>query len=551
MCRKLILYCVVLLLLCDQASAVQYAYQVSFTNKAGTLTFADSLTFLSARSMARRSAQGIALDSTDLPVSRRYIDSVLTLTGGKMHCISKWLNCCVILLTDSADIHALDGKPYIAGTRLVASYAGILHKGTNNETENDIAARTTAGEAGYYRNTWEQTAIVNGHYLHNLGYKGSGKIIAVVDAGYIGVNTHRGYDSLRSSGRIADEYNFKLDTTHVFGYSLHGSSTLSTMAGYVPDTFVGSAPLASYALYITEDENSEQYIELLNLVSAAERADSLGADIISSSVGYNTFDNGADDFNFTTDFDGHTTIVARAANWATQKGMLFVTSAGNEGATPWNKILTPGDADSALTIGSVGISGIPAATSGYGPNAAGRIKPDVCAKGSTAACFNVAGYTNLDGTSFATPQIAGWAACLWQASPHSTPGQIRAAITRCASQFTSPSNHIGYGIPDFECAANYLNVLDTPFPPTTHGMVRVYPMPVLDVLYIDVTVPSEQSLDFSLCDITGRQVSSFSALFRKGLNLPVAFNLSILPSGMHLLRVSSQSVQQVIKVVRR
>ncbi len=546
MCRKLILSFFILLFLTDAAEATQFAYRVNFRDKNGTLTFSDSLTFLSPRAMARRNNFGIALDSTDLPVPRGYVDSVLVLTGGKFHAVSKWFNFCVILVNDSTQIHALSGKTFISSVQLVGYYTGTLHKGAHQKT-NDLQAKTTSG-AAYYGLTWPQTSIVNGNYLHDLGYKGQGKIIAVVDGGYIATNTHRGFDSMRTSGRLVDAHNFTNDTSWVFDYDNHGTEVLSTMAGYVPDTFVGSAPLASYALYVTEDAG-EQPIELLNLVSGAERADSLGADVISSSLGYNTFDDPIYDYVFATDFDGKTTVAAKAANLATKKGILFVTSAGNEGNSSWQKILTPGDADSALTIGSVDVSGVSPTNSGYGPNAAGHIKPDVCGMGQNAAVFNSTDFSSTSGTSLSTPEIAGFATCLWQASPHSTPGQIRQAIRQCASRYTTPGNQIGYGIPNFQCAAQALNIVDTPTPGNGE-LLTLTPNPTSRDIVVTLWLHVSGVVDFSIVDAAGRTVSSFSDRFLQGLNSPVAYNISKVPAGMYLLKVNSGAQQQIIKFVK-
>ncbi len=558
MCRKALLLLVTLLQFAAAASAVQYAYQVNFRNKNGTQPFSDSLTFLSPHSFARRANQGIALDSTDLPVTRAYVDSVLALTGGKLHCVSKWMNCCVVLLSDSTQAHNLDGKAFISSRRLVGYYAGTLHNkaassnGNGHETAGSTpSAKTTSSDAVYYSATWNQTLMVNGNYLHNLGYKGQGKIIAVVDAGFIGVDTHSGFDSLRSSGRIIDKHNFTLASNTVYGYDNHGGEILSTMAGLMPDTFVGSAPFASYALYVTEDDNSEQPIELLNMVCAMERADSIGADIISSSLGYNIFDNTSDNFVFATDFDGKTTVAARGANLATKKGMLFVTSAGNEGGSTWNNILTPGDADSALTVGNVDLSGVNASNSGYGPNATGKVKPDVCTLGQPGAVFNTSGGVNyINGTSISTPEVAGWAACLWQAVPRATPAQLRLAIIKCASQYLTPGTQIGYGIPDFRCSAEQLDVKDTQGPAAA-GLTILITNPVVHNLDIIVNLHSADDVTFMLADVTGRELMVFSHFFDSGKNASVSYDMSHLPAGMYFLKAQTATYQQVLKLVKQ
>ena len=547
MCRKLILLCLLSALISSSASATQYAYRVNFSNKNGTLAFSDSLSFLSPRAMARRDMQGIVLDSTDLPVTAAYVDSVLTLTGGKLHEVSKWMNLCVILINDSTQIHALDGKAFVSSVKLVGYYATSLHR-QGNTTHTLTAGKTTSGGSSYFGYTWDQTMLVNGNYLSDNGYTGNGKLIAVIDAGFWYTDTHPGFDSLRAGG-IVDVHNFTLDTSFVYAYDTHGTSVLSTMAGNVPTAFVGSAPHAQYALYVSEDDNSEQPIELLNMLCAAERADSLGADIITTSLGYDTFDDPTNDFVFATDFDGKTTVAARAANMATQKGMLFVASAGNEGGGSWNSILTPGDADSALTIGSVDITGTNAPTSGFGPNAAGQIKPDVCGLGHYAYIFTESGYAVEDGTSFSTPQIAGWAACLWESTPTAGPARIRRAIIQCANHFSDPGTQIGYGIPDLGCSKTIINTLDTPLPLTNNLVISVS-NPAYSILSITVTVPEYQNIDFSMLDMTGREVARFTHTFDKGMNTPVQYDIAVMPAGMYLLKAVSATHQQTIKVVK-
>ncbi len=550
MAKLIILAALACLAFQQDIRATQYAYRVDFANKNHSPTTADSLSFLSLRSLSRRAAQGILLDSTDLPVSSVYVDSILHVTGGKLHEVSKWLNLCVILVNDSTSIRALNGISFIRSTKLVGYYSGTLHRPTRKDTVAFPApAAKTTNDAAYYGNTWNQTNLVNGNFLHDLGFFGAGRLIAVIDAGYSGVDTHVGFDSLRNSNRIADKHNFTLASDNVYNYDDHGTSSLSTMAGYSPGTYVGTAPQAAYALYITEDGGSEQPIELLNLLCAAERADSIGADIITSSLGYNTFDDPTENLVFGRDCDGKTTPAAVAANMATKKGMLFVASAGNEGGDSWNNILTPSDADSALTIGSVNDAGTVVSTSGYGPNAAGRIKPDVCGQGHFAATFSTTGFVSRDGTSFSTPQIAGWAACLWQAVPWATPASLRYAITSCADHYTAPGVQYGYGIPNFECTANALHILSTHIPvPGDFTLTVVNPVTVELPIYI--TLPSAQNVALTIMDITGRRLSQFSAALQAGSNATINYPVAHLPTGIYIVTAEAAGLRKVLKFVK-
>ena len=542
----------------------QWAFRVSFTNKNGTVNINTPLAFLSQRALNRRTAQSIAVDSADLPVSPAYVDSVLTLTGGVLHTTSKWMNDCVVLLTDSSKIGTLVGKPYVSSIKWVAYYDVSLH---NKSAGNGKFAVETAshqqhksskatGQPSYYDLTWTQTHQVNGDCLHDQGYKGQGKLIAVLDQGFQEVNSHFGFDSLRQSGRIVDSYNFVMKIDSVYRTSFHGTEVLSAMAGYIPDSFVGSAPLAQYALYLTEDTRTEQAIELDNMISGMERADSLGADIISSSLGYNDFDlpaNTGNDFVY-ANLDGHTTNVAKAANTATSKGILCVITAGNEGTNGWHYILTPGDADSALTVGAVNSAGSPATFSGYGPNFAGRTKPDVCAMGVSTAVFEAGNtFGTQDGTSMAVPQIAGWAACLMQYAPNPTPFLIRRAIDSSADHYLNPGVQLGYGVPDI-CAASIIlynpNSIQTPVAPS--AWLDIYPtyFHTGDAISIELNSSSHQTISFVVTDMRGSTVSSFHQDVPQGTSHLRWIAPAYLSPGMYIMEAVSADGRVQKKLVK-
>ncbi|MBA3829763.1 MAG: S8 family peptidase [Taibaiella sp.] len=542
-------------------SAPQYAFRITFTDKKGTEDLNFPLTFLSARSLARRTTHHISVDSTDLPVSPDYTDSVVKLTGGIIHVTSRWLNDRVFLLADSSLMSNIRHKPYVSGTQFIAYYPAGLHNRNSKSTKFSREERTvsplnntTAGSATYYGQTYAQTVMVNGDYLHDAGLKGQGMLIAVIDAGFIDVNTHAGFDSLRSSGRLLDIHNFVHHNEDIYSYDTHGMEVLSTLAGYLPGLYVGSAPLAQYALYVTEDNNSEQPIEMDNMLAATERADSMGADVISVSLGYNTFDNDVPLFGLTyADLNGTGTVADKAANIATTKGILYVASAGNEGGNSWNHILTPGDADSSLTVGAVDVNRVYVGFSGHGPNAAGVQKPDMCDLGADVSIFISGPGDRLavgSGTSFSTPQIAGWSACLLQGSKAATPYLIRNAIIRSADHYSTPNNDIGYGIPDFSLAAHLLVVPDTPAD-TSGSWITVTPNPFTTLLKVTLRLPTVQMVTFQLMDVSGRIIMNYQQLIdtwnTRNVRLPVPDGL---PGGIYLLKVSAATQQQVVKLVR-
>ncbi|HTN17874.1 MAG TPA: S8 family peptidase, partial [Chitinophagaceae bacterium] len=468
---------------------------------------------------------------------------------------SKWQNNCVVLTSDTSGMHLVRSKPYVKSAVYVAVFSSPLHllkekpsdKNTLPESVVKDRLRTT-GTKSYYGDAFDQIRLANGDYLHDRGYRGKGKLIAVLDEGFNLVNTLPGFDSLRSSGRIADTYNFNFNKTEVYGYSGHGTQVLSTMAGIQTGTYVGTAPDADYALYITENSSAEQPFEMDNLVAAMERADSIGADIITISLGYNTFTIGTvnEDLKL-SDIDGKSTVAAMGANTATQKGILVVASAGNEGGGWWNKILTPGDADSALTCGSVDIDKTISSTSGRGPNAAGVRKPDVCMLGAPGIVLNSSGTTSsVSGTSIATPELAGLAACLWQAYPKAKPYQLRKAIRESAHIASSPNNDLGYGVPDFGKAT--LSLTD-PVCLCAEPGLTVFPNPFTEIISVNINgADSNGELQWSLYNMQGQELISAAKAYTTG-----SFSFTIpapqrLPSGTYILRINGASYNHTFKL---
>lgn len=558
MFKRFILSVLLSLLFCvDIAAQNQYAFRVSFKDKKET-TYNLGLpsAFLSSRALSRRSLQSIAIDSSDLPVVQKYIDSTLKLSEGILHSRSRWQNNCVILVSDTSKINLLRSLSFVKGAKYVANFLTPLHLfkaatpggGLEKIDDQYKALLRTTGGVGYYGDAYDQIKLANGDYLHDSGYRGSGKLIAVLDEGFYLTNSLPGFDSLRLSGRIKDTYNFNLDTNDVYGYSAHGTQVLSTMAGILKDRYVGTAPDADYALYVTENGGSEQPFEMDNLVAAMERADSIGADIITISLGYNGFDIGGLDASLKlSDIDGKSTIAAMGANTATQKGILVVASAGNDGGTAWNKILTPGDADSALTCGSVDINKIIAPTSGRGPNAAGIMKPDVCMLGAPGVVFNNSGTTStVGGTSIATPELAGLAACLWGTKPNATPYQLRKAIRESAHIATSPNNDMGYGVPDFGKAK--LSLKETPCNCAGND-VKVFPNPFKNNISIQILGKSTQgNLRWQVFNLLGQKILNGNQSISSNSFVFEINSLNQLQTGTYLLHLMTDEFNKVIRL---
>jgi len=531
-------------------SQEQFAFRVHFRDKKGAPSLDDAAAYLSPRALQRRAAFGILPDESDRPVSPHYIESVRQLTGGRIRTVSRWLNHCTVLVDDSADIMQLRELDFITETEFIASFPGELQRDKTAASSSPagilgLPFKTTADPA-YYGATWTQTSLVNGGCLHDMGYRGQGKLIAVLDDGFMYVNTAPGFDSLRQQGRIADRYNFVLSDTGVYSYGGHGTTVLSTMAGLIPNTYVGAAPSAQYALYITEDVTSEQSIEMDYFLAATERADSIGADIISSSLGYNTFNPPSVSLVY-ADLDGKTTVAAKAVNAATRKGILCVISAGNEGGNSWNYILTPGDADSALTVGNVDANKNVAGNSGWGPNAAGIIKPNVCAMGSPAQVLSSGSNPySINGTSMSTPQIAGFAACLMQAVPGRPPLKVRESIEMSSHLYSNPNFHAGYGVPDF-CAA--FQILDVP-EPDARATVSILPNPFNTqfTLVLNAPHPAEGQLD--IFDLTGKIIRSTRVILQRGNNRITLSLDEAQASGMYIGRLSTGNNVEVFRLLK-
>lgn len=532
----------------------QFAYRVSFTDKSGsTGDLAHPEGFLSARSLARRLRQGLLVDNFDLPVSKTYTDSILKITSGTYHCSSRWLNQFVVLVSDSSTMADVRTKAFVKQAELVAQFGAPLHALTERslpEATSSVVytelARTT-GSAVYYGDSYGQIHLANGDLLHDKGYRGKGMLIAVLDAGFGGLNSIGGFDSLRLSGRIVDSFNIDFNTPKVDGYSDHGTLVLSTMAGVIPNLYVGTAPDADYALYVTEDNATEQPFELDNLVAGLERADSVGADVATISLGYNIMSIGSKDASIRlTDIDGKTTVAAKGANIASSRGMLVVASAGNDGdAGGWGKILTPGDADSALTCGSVDTWKAVASSSGRGPNAAGLRKPDVCMVGDPGVVLTFSGTPgSVGGTSIATPQLAGLAACLWASNPRVSPAVLRTTIRESAHMAAAPDTIAGWGVPDFGKAN--LSFDSVPGP----DRFKVGPVPFHRSLTVWTGARTNDDLQWRITDLQGRILRSGVEKVQNGGLLYQIQTAADLPDGMYVLQLFNGEWNRSIPLVK-
>lgn len=399
--------------------------------------------FLSLRSLARRQRQGLSLDSTDLPVSPRYLTALEKL-GLQVVRKSKWNNTVVVRVRRKKQLRRLDTLSFVTSRRLVLTAPDSIGQRKRTIFRTDgLGPEQESHEYGMARG---QVESLGGIRLHQLGYKGEGKVIAVFDGGFMNVDKIPALHRLRLEG-VAD---FVVPhSPNVFQETDHGTMVLSTMAVNEPYYYIGVSPEASYVLVRTEDEYTESPMEEDYWAAGAEYADSLGVDVINSSLGYHAFDD--EDLNYTyADQDGHQSLISHTASLLAGKGIVLVNSAGNEGMGSWKKVNFPADADDIITVGSITQHGKNAPFSSVGPTADGRVKPDVMAWGSPVSVFSGRGLVINDvGTSFSSPLVAGLVACLWQALPDKTAKEIIDLVRRSANQYQRPDNVYGYGVPNF------------------------------------------------------------------------------------------------------
>lgn len=406
---------------------------VSFTDKPEK-----SAPALSPRAVEQRAKWDIPTDAMDYPVAHLYVDSLRRM-GAKVFHTSRWFNGATVEMSDelASKVQNLDFVEAVEMTRdnsesLYASKRRVI---TREETSDDPGIITE-----------QQLGLYNLLPLHEAGFEGQGILMAVCDGGFYNANILTCFRQEQELGH----FDFTDDAVDIYGHTgTHGTECLSTISGSTT-IYKGAATKANYYLMRSEESNTESPKEMDNLVVALETADSLGVNVFSVSLGYAYFDNDKWSLNKNTDLDGKTTRVSRAATIAARKGMLVCVAAGNEGNNAWRTISVPADADSILTVGAVSTWGEIGDFSSHGPSSDGRIKPEVCAVGVWTQLIHPGGnVVASNGTSFATPLLAGLAASLWSALPDENAMQIRSRIIRSADRYLNPDmDQYGYGIPD-------------------------------------------------------------------------------------------------------
>jgi serine protease AprX len=460
--KKNLFFLIIFLAILNFEGYAQFSKYIIRLKDKGTnpFTIANPSAYLTARSIQRRTRYGIAIDSSDLPITPRYIDSIRMAGAVVILNSSKWLNQVAIQTTDAAALAKIASFPFVLSSGPIAAKNAQSKTPVNKKLDAEFTeapypttSNTVAADYYNYGVSYGQVHLHNGEFLHNRGFRGQGMQMAVLDAGFFHYLTLPTFDSIRNNGQVLGTWDFVAGNASVDEDNNHGMACLSTIAANMPGTFMGTAPKTSFYLYRTEDVNSEYPIEEQNWIAGIERADSLGIDISSTSLGYFTFDNAV--FNYTyANMDGNTTMSARGADLAAKKGILCLFAAGNEGNGAWHFIITPSDADSVMAVGAVTTSGVVGGFSSYGPSSDGQIKPSVAAVGVNAVIANSStGQPGFgSGTSFACPNMAGLITCLWQAFPEINNMGIINVMQQSATRATNPDDRVGYGIPDMKKA---------------------------------------------------------------------------------------------------
>lgn len=512
-------------------------YVITFKDKTNSPFNIDSpLQFLSQKAIDRRAKQGISITEQDLPVKEEYIEGIRD-AGADVFFKTRWMNG-VLIQCNVSLVSTIEALSYVDVVLYVAPNATLMGNGRKMSVAKNQNVKADLSET--------QLAMVGIDHMHADGFKGEGITIAIFDDGFQGVNTAAPFQTIFSENRIDlnVSHDFVFNSDNVFQYDSHGTNVFSVIAAHQDGVFTGGAYGARYQLYVTEDVDTEYRVEEFNWLFAAERADSAGVDVINSSLGYYDFDDASMNYD-NSDMDGVTTVVSRAAQWAADKGIAVICSAGNEGSNAWQIITAPADAKDVLAVASVTSERVRAGSSSKGPSADNRIKPDVAGMGgSTRVILPSGSVGTVSGTSLASPIITSLVAGVWQRYPTLTSKEILEVIRRSGSQASEPDSLLGYGIPDYERIETIMDeIKKNPF--------MIYPNPVKDSLIIKLFNAGENVLcNAEIISIQGQ------LMIKKELNFSTqnptsSIDLSNQAAGAYILRIQCDNQIFMHKLIKQ
>ncbi len=513
-------------------------YMVFFTDKpSADNLITDPVQFLSQKSIDRRERQGLEIDNTDVPVEKDYIQEIRELGINTFH-TTKWLNG-VLVEMDSSGLESIKVLPFVSSITLVAR-GSRLSNSESIELQFDFDI-----EPSNVFESESQFESLNIRKMHRAGYDGDNITIAVLDAGFPGVNRSKAFQSMFEESRLIQVRDFVTNSGNPFQFNDHGTEVLSIMAGEFNE-FIGSAPDANYLLYVTEDVQGENRIEEYNWLFAAETADSVGVDIIHSSLGYSDGFSIQDmDYNY-EDLDGQSALISEVASMAISKGIFVVNSAGNEGNNAWGYITPPSDVVGVLSVGSVKSDREIASFSSTGPTADGRIKPDVVAPGVFVEMVNGQGEIVFgNGTSYSAPIVTGLVAGLWQQNRDWTNLELHEYILSISDRSNSPDTIFGYGIPGFDRESEKMILASD----ILENKITVYPNPFIsNNLYIGAGELVGEEVTVVLYDIRGTEIEEFSGIWETET---YTWNLPSLQNGIYILRLQTKNQKKEVKLIKQ
>jgi subtilisin family serine protease len=489
--------------------------------------------FLTEKAIQRRAREKFAVDSLDLPVTDAYLQGISAYSQELLYA-SKWLNAAVVV-TDAEGKKKMEGLPFVQKVEWVAK--GFISRSGNRNSTGVIAStpKKWAIEESYREAAAYdfQNELLGIPAMHQAGFTGKGITVAVFDSGFPGLDKAVPFAHIFTNKRVVGQLNVVRPwIKEVFRDNEHGTQVASLILSNQTGTLVAGAHQAQVIFAITEDVATEYPIEELNWVRAAEYADSLGVDIINSSLGYLDFDEPSLAYT-TSQLDGKTTYVTRGATLAAKRGILVVNSVGNYGSAGSSSLVAPADAQGILAVGSVNASSVVSTFSSRGPTADGRIKPELVAFGQSPVLVRGTGQvSSAAGTSFSAPQLTALAAGLWEAKPNWTKDELLTNLIKSGTQYATPDQNLGYGIPNFRSA--YYGALLGLNEEIESGS-SIYPNP-LSTESLHIRFGKELSVTLQILDGSGRRVVE-QVGERNTIQQPFVFILSDLPSGIYFLQL--------------
>lgn len=533
--KLLAIFCSLSTAFCLQPNA-SYAqlpakYLINFKDKTNSpYSVAKPLEFLSQRSVNRRQKQNITIKTRDLPVNPTYI-SEIKKTGARVWFTSRWMNAALIQ-TSEANLQTILNMPFVKGLEV----NGTVDNPNSRSARKLSKFKNLDNESFNYGLSKVQNEMIGVNVMHDLGFRGEGMMIGVLDAGFNNADKIPALKPLFDEKRIVGTYDFVKKESAVYEDDEHGTEVLSCMGAFLEGKMVGTGSKASYLLLRSEDAASEYIIEEANWLFAAEYADSVGVDLINSSLGYTTFDEAKSNHTY-EQLNGNTTIAARAADWAAGVGIICVISAGNEGNNAWKYEGTPADADSVLAVGAVDANKLYARFSSLGIPTDPRIKPDVAAMGQGVAVIAPSGsVTTSSGTSFSSPILCGMVAGYWQANPTLTAMQVMENVRKSGSQATKPDKILGYGIP------NLYKVLGVQA--EVEDFFKVYPNPTSKEISLEINDFLGKNYEATFTDIVGR-IHRTETIRNRNQTISV----EKMPKGIYFLRIGNEERSGVVKLM--